>query len=115
MSPEEIIIKPIITEKSSGGLQEGKYTFKVARKATKIQIAGAIEAIFQVKVLKVNTMNVIGKEKRVGAHSGRRPNWKKAIITIDINPSEKTYLAKGGKEVKIDKKYKDSIDEFMGA
>ena len=115
MKPEDIIIKPIITEKSSGGLQEGKYTFKVAKKATKIQIAGAVENLFGVKVLKVNTMIVKGKEKRVGAHSGKRPDWKKAIVMIDTNPSEKTYLAKGGKEVKIDKKYKDSIDEFMGA
>jgi len=115
MRPEEIILKPIITEKSNDGLQEGKYTFKVAKKATKIQIADAVQTLFNVKVLKVNTMNIRGKEKRVGANSGRRPDWKKAIVTIDTNPSEKTYLAKGGKEVKIDKKYKDSIDEFMGA
>ena len=115
MKPEDIIVKPIITEKSSDGLQDGKYTFKVAKKATKVQIAQAVEAIFQVRVLKVNTMIVKGKEKRVGAHSGKRPDWKKAIVSVDTNPSEKTYLAKGGKEVKIDKKYKDSIDEFMGA
>ena len=115
MKPEDIIVKPIITEKSSDGLQEGKYTFKVAKKATKIQIAQAVESLFEVKVLKVNTMIVKGKEKRQGAHSGMRPDWKKAIVTIDMNPSEKTYLAKGGKQVKIDKKYKDSIDEFMGA
>ena len=115
MRPEDIIVKPIITEKSSESLQEGRYTFKVAKKATKIQIAKAIESLFEVKVLKVNTMIVKGKEKRVGAHSGKRPDWKKAIITIDINPNDKKYLTKGGKEVKIDKKYKDSIDEFMGA
>ena len=51
----------------------------------------------------------------MGANSGRRPDWKKAIVTIDTNPGEKSYLTKGGKEVKLDKKYKDSIDEFMGA
>ena len=115
MKPEEIIIKPIVTEKSNTGLQEGKYTFRVAKKATKVQIANAVEALFNVKVLKVNTMMINGKEKRVGANTGKRPDWKKAIVTIDTNPTEKTYLTKGGKEVKVDKKYKDSIDEFMGA
>ena len=99
MSPEEIIVKPIITEKSSSNVAEGKYTFKVAKKATKIQIANAVEALFNVKVTNVNTITVKGKEKRVGANTGRRPDWKKAIVTIDTNPSEKTYLTKGGKEV----------------
>ena len=115
MKPEEIIVKPIITEKSNMGLEEGKYTFQVAKKATKVQIADAVEALFNVKVLSVNTMMVKGKEKRVGANTGRRPDWKKAIVTIDTNPAEETYLSKGGKEVKLDKKYKNSIDEFMGA
>ena len=115
MKPEEIIIKPIITEKSNSALQEGKYTFKVAKKATKVDIANSVEALFNVKVLSVNTMMVKGKEKRMGMHSGKRPDWKKAIVTIDTNPSEGKYLAKGGKEVKLAKKYKDSIDEFMGA
>ena len=115
MLPEEVIVKPIITEKSSSSVAEGKYTFKVAKKATKVQIANAVENLFNVKVLNVNTITVKGKEKRVGANTGKTPDWKKAIVTIDTNPSEKTYLAKGGKEVKIDKKYKSSIDEFMGA
>ena len=113
MRPEEIIVKPIITEKSSTGVAEGKYTFKVAKKATKVQIANAVETLFDVKVLSVNTITVKGKEKRVGANSGKRPDWKKAIVTIDTNPSEETYLSKGGKEVKTDKKYKDSIDMGM--
>ena len=115
MVAEDIIVKPIITEKSSTAVAEGKYTFKVAKKATKVQIANAVETLFNVKVLNVNTMTVKGKEKRVGANSGKRPDWKKAIVTIDTNPAETAYLAKGGKEVKLDKKYKDSIDEFMGA
>ena len=113
MRPEEIIVKPIITEKSSTGVAEGKYTFEVAKKATKVQIANAVETLFDVKVLSVNTITVKGKEKRVGANSGKRPDWKKAIVTIDTNPSEESYLAKGGKEVKADKKYKDSIDMGM--
>ena len=115
MKPEEIIIAPVITEKSNDELQEGKYTFKVNKKATKIEIAKAVEKLFEVKVLKVNTMNVSGKKKRVGYHVGKTSDWKKAVVTINTNPEEKTYLTKGGKEVKISKKYKDSIDEFMGA
>lgn len=115
MIAEEIIIKPIVTERSSMDLQEGKYTFKVNKKATKVEIAKAVEKLFGVKVLNVNTMTVKGKEKRVGAHIGMTSDWKKAIVTIDTNPSEKSYLAKGGKEVKVSKKYKDSIEEFMGA
>ena len=115
MVAEDIILAPIVTEKSSSDMQEGKYTFKVAKKATKVEIKNAVEKLFEVKVLKVNTMTVKGKEKRVGANTGKRPDWKKAIVTIDTNPAEVTYLSKGGKEVKLDKKYKDSIDEFMGA
>ena len=115
MLAEEVIIKPIVTERSSMGLQEGKYTFKVNKKATKVDIAKAVEKLFGVKVLKVNTIIVKGKEKRVGRNVGRTSDWKKAIVTIDTNPSDKTYLAKGGKETKIATKYKTSIDEFMGA
>ena len=115
MLPEEIIMAPVVTEKSNDQLQEGKYTFKVNKKATKVEIAKAVEKLFEVKVLKVNTINVNGKKKRVGYHMGKTSDWKKAIVTIDTNPEEKTYLAKGGKTTKISKKYKDSIDEFMGA
>lgn len=115
MRPEDIIIKPIITEESNAGIQEGKYTFKVNKKATKVDVANAVEKLFGVKVLRVNTITVKGKEKRVGRNVGKTSDWKKAIVTIDTNPSDKTYLAKGGKEVKVSKKYKDSIDEFAGA
>jgi len=115
MKPEEIIIAPVVTEKSNDGLQEGKYTFEVNKKATKVEIAKAVEKLFDVKVLKVNTMNVSGKTKRVGYHTGKTSDWKKAIVTIDTNPVEETYLEKGGKTTKVSKKYKDSIDEFMGA
>ena len=115
MLPEEIIIAPVITEKSSDNIQLGKYTFKVNKKATKIDVKRAIEKLFDVKVLKVNTVMVKGKEKRVGRNIGKTSDWKKAIVTIDTNPAEQSYLGKGGKEVKVSKKYKDSIDEFMGA
>ena len=115
MKPEDIIIRPIVTEKSNNELQAGKYTFEVAKKATKIQIADAVETLFSVKVLKVNTISMKGKEKRVGVHVGKTSDWKKAIVTINTNPTEMTYSTKGGKEAKVSKKYKDSIDEFMGA
>jgi len=115
MVAEEIIIAPVVTEKSSADMQEGKYTFKVAKKATKVDIKKAVEKLFEVKVLSVNTTTVKGKEKRVGVHQGRTSDWKKAIVTIDTNASTKSYLGKGGKEVKVSKKYKDSISEFMGA
>lgn len=115
MIAEEIIVRPIVTEKSNDGLGEGKYTFEVNKKATKVEIAKAVEKLFNVKVLKVNTMIVKGKKKRVGVHVGKTSDWKKAIVTIETNPTDSSYLSKGGKEVKVSKKYKDSIDEFMGA
>ena len=71
MLPEEIIIRPVVTEKSNDELQQGKYTFEVNKKATKVQIANAVEKLFEVKVLKVNTMTVKGKTKRVGYHVGK--------------------------------------------
>lgn len=80
MLPEEIIIAPVVTEKSNDELQEGKYTFKVNKKATKVEIAKAVEKLFQVKVLKVNTMNVNGKKKRVGYHVGKTSDWKKLLL-----------------------------------
>lgn len=115
MIPEEVIKAPVVTEKSNDEIQMGKYTFKVNKKATKVDIKRAVEKLFEVKVLKVNTMTVKGKEKRVGRNVGKTSDWKKAIVTIDTNPKEQTYLAKGGKATKVSKKYKDSIDSFMGA
>ena len=115
MRPEDVIIAPVVTEKSNDQINFGKYTFKVNKNATKVDIARAVEKLFEVKVLKVNTMTVKGKEKRVGRSVGKTSDWKKAIVTIDTNPSDKTYLTKGGKEVKVSKKYKDSIEHFMGA
>lgn len=81
-SPYDIIVKPIITERSMAGVADKKYVFEVARDANKIEVRAAIEKIFGVKVLSVNTMNVQGKEKRMGVHVGRRPSWKKAIIRL---------------------------------
>jgi len=81
-SPYDIIIKPIITERSMERVAGKTYVFEVARDANKIEIKDAMEKIFGVKVMSVNTMNVQGKEKRMGVHVGRRPSWKKAIIRL---------------------------------
>ena len=81
-APQDIIIKPIITESSMDALQTGKYTFKVDRNANKIEIAEAIEKLFDVKVAKVNTMNCNGRTKRVGRYVGKTADWKKAIVTL---------------------------------
>lgn len=78
----DIILKPIITEDSIDRLPDGKYTFKVAKDATKVEIAKAVESLFGVEVAKVNTISVKGKEKRMGRYTGFRPDWKKAIVTV---------------------------------
>lgn len=82
MTPQDIVIKPIITEKSMGALAENKYTFKVAKSANKIEIAKAVEELFGVQVASVNTMNCKGRSKRVGMNRGTTPDWKKAIVTL---------------------------------
>lgn len=79
----DIILKPIITEDSMERLENGKYTFKVAKDATKVEIAKAVETLFDVKVAKVNTICVKGKAKRMGRFVGYRPDWKKAIVTVE--------------------------------
>ena len=77
------IVRPLITEKSSAAYQaRGEYTFEVHPDATKPQIRTAIEQLFGVKVTGVWTLNVRGKEKRMGKTVGRRPNWKKAIVKL---------------------------------
>ena len=90
MLAEEVIIRPVVTEKSNDELQQGKYTFEVNKKATKVDIAKAVEKLFEVKVLKVNTMTVKGKSKRVGYHVGKTSDWKKAVVTIDTVLAEKS-------------------------
>ena len=82
MVAQDIVIKPIITEKSMDALQQNKYTFKVAKSANKIEIAKAVEELFGVEVASVNTMNVRGRSKRVGMSVGKTPDWKKAIVTL---------------------------------
>jgi large subunit ribosomal protein L23 len=80
--PRDIIVKPVISEKTYGLLDENKYTFIVDPRSNKTQIKQAIETIFDVKVLSVNTMNRPGKRKRRGLIVGKRPDTKRAIVTV---------------------------------
>lgn len=82
MNAHEIIRRPVVTEASMMRMAEGKYTFSVDPSANKTQIKQAIEELFKVKVMKVNTAFVRGKNRRQGIHVGRRPDWKKAIVTL---------------------------------
>lgn len=99
-APQDIILKPVITERSIDLLPTGKYTFRVAKDANKIEIAKAVEALFSVEVTKVNTMNCSGRTRRVGRFEGKKADWKKAIVTINQEPD--------------DKKTKSSIEFFDG-
>ena len=85
---QDIIIKPIITEASRDMIAEKKYTFKVAGDATKPEIAKAVEELFKVDVLCVNTINMKKKPKRLGVHFGYTSEWKKAVVTL--KPNSKT-------------------------
>lgn len=79
----EIIVRPLVTEKSTDQLEKnGAYTFVVARDANKIEIAKAVEELFGVRVRAVRTMRYAGKQRRVGRFVGRRSSWKKAIVTL---------------------------------
>ena len=79
----QVILGPVITEKSTG-LKDASRTlcFRVARKAKKIEIKDAVESLFKVKVSRVRTLTTHGKWKRVGRYEGRRPDWKKAYVTL---------------------------------
>jgi len=82
-TPHDIIIAPIITERSMAGITGKKYTFRVAKDANKIEIGKAVEALFPgTKVRAVNTMNVPGRLKRQGRFQGYTASWKKAIVTL---------------------------------
>lgn len=87
-NPHDIIQKPLITERSMEDMEGKKYTFKVDKKANKIEVKNAVEEIFNVKVLKVNTMNMNGKTKRMGRFEGKRPDWKKAIVQLTEDSKE---------------------------
>ena len=84
ISAFDIIIAPVVTEKCNALMQEQKYTFKVKADAEKVEIGRAVEEVFKVKVKSVNVMNCQGKAKRAGRSMkmGRRPDWKKAVVTL---------------------------------
>lgn len=91
--PRDIIIKPVVTEKSFSLLEDNKYTFIVDKRATKTEIKSAVEEIFKVSVLGVNTINVKGKPKRVGRNAGYKADRKKAVVTL--KPGNKIPLFDG--------------------
>jgi large subunit ribosomal protein L23 len=83
MQPREILRRPLLTEKATIGRETAReYAFEVAGEANKIQIKSAVEELFDVKVTKVRTVQVPGKKKRMGVHAGKRPDWKKALVTL---------------------------------
>lgn len=94
MNQYDIIVRPIVTEKSSLAKETGnQYVFEVARDANKIEIAKAVERLFKVKVLSVQVMNMEGKARRLGRFSGKRPDWRKAIVKI--GPKDKISFFEG--------------------
>ncbi|MCI1955599.1 MAG: 50S ribosomal protein L23 [Oscillospiraceae bacterium] len=88
MAAQDIILRPVISEKSMSGIGGKKYTFAVAKDATKIDIARACEELFGVKVAKVNTLHVRGHLRRQGKTQGYTSSWKKAVVTL--KPDSKT-------------------------
>lgn len=106
-APQDIIIRPIITEQATDNLPNHKYTFQVAKDANKLEIKAAVEELFNVEVVKVNTLNCDGKQKRMGRFVGKTASYKKAVVTINPEPSNE----KGTK--KADKK-KGTIEFFDG-
>ena len=81
--PRQIVLRPLVTEKATTLKDEhNQVSFQVATDANKVEIRHAVEAIFKVKVTGVRTQVVFGKEKRMGRYVGRRPSWKKAIVTL---------------------------------
>jgi len=93
MEARDILIRPLITERTTMLMAEGKYTFVVAKQANKIEIAKAVSDIFKVKVEDVNTVNVTGKMKRMGRTSGKRPDYKKAIVKLAAGESIEFFQA----------------------
>lgn len=82
MDMHDMLLKPIITEKTTMLMSDGKYTFKVPLHANKIEIRKAVESVFNVKVKSVATIRVLGKVKRMGKFEGKRSDYKKAVVTL---------------------------------
>ena len=93
MKQYRILKRAIVTEKSTSKDESNKYAFEVDRRANKIEIGKAVGALFKVRVTEVHVMNVRGKKKRVGKIVGRKPDWKKAIVTLA--PTDTIEILKG--------------------
>ena len=91
MNPYSVLISPIVSEKSGLLDKQGKYTFKVAPSANKRQIASAVESVFKVDVVSVNTLNLRGEVKNYRGRPSKKPDWKKAIVTLAANQSIPIY------------------------
>jgi len=90
--PYEVVQRPLLTEKGTRLKEEAnQYLFRVAKTATKVEIKQAVEQLFKVKVMEVRTLRVQGKVKRLGRFQGRRPDWKKALVTLKAGQSIELY------------------------
>jgi large subunit ribosomal protein L23 len=94
-SPRDIVIRPIVSEKSYAGLERNTYTFLVDPRANKTEIKEAIQQIWNVRVLNVNTMNRVGKVKRTRLSTGKRPDQKRAVVTLAEGDTIEIFEAKG--------------------
>ncbi|MDD2496612.1 MAG: 50S ribosomal protein L23 [Desulfitobacteriaceae bacterium] len=92
-NPHDVLVKPLVSEKSISLMEENKYPFEVNREANKIEIKYAVQELFKVTVINVTTMNVKGKMKRMGRYVGKRPDRKKAIVTL--KPGDKIEVFEG--------------------
>ena len=82
LHPAEVLISPVVSEKSYGQIVQNRYTFRVHKDAHKTQVRQAVEELFEVKVLRVNVIKVAAKPKRRGMYRGTRPGWKKAVVQL---------------------------------
>ncbi len=94
-SPRDIVIRPIVSEKSYAGLERNTYTFLVDPRANKTEIKEAIQQIWNVRVINVNTMNRVGKVKRTRLSTGKRPDQKRAVVTLAEGDTIEIFEAKG--------------------
>lgn len=92
-NPHDVLIKPMISEKSMGLMAENKYSFFVDRAANKIEVKYAVETLFRVTVLNVTTRNIKGKLRKMGRYQGFRPSTKRAIVTL--KPGDKIEVFEG--------------------
>jgi large subunit ribosomal protein L23 len=93
VNARQIILEPVVSEKSYALMADGKYTFRIDDRAHKTQVAAAVEEIFGVRVVEVRTMTVRSKPKRRGLHAGRTRSWKKAIV--ELAPGDRIELFEG--------------------